>query len=119
MRLAFALACALAACARTPEKPEEKREIPRPADEVRLTPEAIARADIRIGMVERRALGGGLAIPAEVQFDPLSTAHVGQLVVGRITRVAVELGQRVRRGQLLGVVASGDATKSCDKHGKL
>lgn len=78
--------------------------------EVRLTPEAMRLAGIRTGQVERRALGGGVAIPAEVQFEPSGTAQVGPLVTGRITRVAVTLGQRVARNALLGVVASSDVS---------
>lgn len=79
-------------------------------NEVQLTAEALERADIRVAAAERRALTGGVAIPAEVQFEPSSTAHVGPLVPGRVTRVAVALGDRVRRGQLLGVVASTDVS---------
>lgn len=81
-------------------------------NEVHLSAEAIERANIRVGKVERRALVGGIAIPAEVQFEPSSTAHVGPLVSGRITKVAVALGDRVARGQLLGIVASTDVSSA-------
>jgi len=76
------------------------------ADEVYLSAEALERAGIRVAGAERRALAGGVAIPAEIQFDPSSTAHVGPLVPGRITKVSVALGDRVQQGQLLGVLAS-------------
>ncbi|MET0412266.1 MAG: efflux RND transporter periplasmic adaptor subunit [Polyangiaceae bacterium] len=79
-------------------------------NEVRLSAEARERAGIRVGVAEQRALTGGLAIPAEIQFAPSSTAHVGPLASGRITRVNVALGERVKRGQVLGVVVSGDAS---------
>ena len=79
-------------------------------NEVRLSAEAVERAGIRVATVERRALTGGVAIPAEVQFEPSSTAHIGPLVPGRITKVSVALGDRVRRGQLLGAVASTDVS---------
>ncbi len=78
--------------------------------EARLSAEALERAGIRVAAAERRALTGGVAIPAEVQFEPSSTAHVGPLVPGRITRVSVGLGDSVRRGQVLGVVASSDVS---------
>ncbi|MDO9020911.1 MAG: efflux RND transporter periplasmic adaptor subunit [Deltaproteobacteria bacterium] len=91
------------AAAAAPEEAETPRE-------VRLTPEAMRLAGIRAGRVERRALGGGVAVPAEVQFEPSSTAQVGPLVPGRITRVAVRLGDRVVRNQLLGIVASSDVS---------
>jgi membrane fusion protein, heavy metal efflux system len=79
-------------------------------NEVHLSAEALALAGIRVIAVERRALTGGVAIPAEVQFEPSSTAHVSPLVPGRITRVSVVLGDRVKRGQLLGIVASSDVS---------
>lgn len=81
-----------------------------PPGQLRLTAEAIERAGIRTGVVERRALGGGTSIPAEVEFEPTSLAHVGPLVPGRFVQVAVALGDRVKRGQLLGVVASSDVS---------
>jgi cobalt-zinc-cadmium efflux system membrane fusion protein len=79
-------------------------------NEAHLTPEAVERAGIRVAAAERRALTGGVAIPAEIQFDPSSTAHVGPLVPGRITKVGVALGDRVKKGQLLGAVASSDVS---------
>ena len=81
-------------------------------NEVVLSADALARADIRLGVAEKRALTGGVAIPAEVQFEPSSTAHVGPLVPGRITKVSVALGDKVKRGQLLGVVASSDVSSA-------
>jgi cobalt-zinc-cadmium efflux system membrane fusion protein len=78
--------------------------------EVRLSAEARERAGVTIAVVGRRALSGGAAVPAEVQFEPSSTAHVGPLVPGRITKVSASLGDRVRRGQVLGLVASSDVS---------
>ncbi len=78
--------------------------------EVHVSAEAQERAGIRIGRAERRALRGGVAIPAEVQFEPSSTAHVSPLAPGRIMAVSVALGDTVRRGQVLGIVASIDVS---------
>ena len=106
---ALMLGCA---CAK-PVEPHDQGS-PRPTtaenNRVQLTAEAIKRAQISVAKLERRALSSGAAIAAEVQFDPTSTAHVGPLAPGRITRVAVELGQHVKRGELLGVVNSGDVS---------
>jgi cobalt-zinc-cadmium efflux system membrane fusion protein len=111
--LLLLLALVFAACgedAREHEDDHEGEAAGAHAGEVRISREAAERAGIRRGRVERRALAGGTAIPAEVQFEPSSTAHVAPLVPGRITRVAVVLGARVRQGQLLGVVASTDVS---------
>ncbi len=77
---------------------------------VSLSWEAVERAEIAVGPVTRRAIASGSAFPAEVEFAPTSTAHVGPLVPGRLTRVKVTLGERVKKGQLLGTVASSDVS---------
>ncbi|HMR07629.1 MAG TPA: efflux RND transporter periplasmic adaptor subunit, partial [Polyangiaceae bacterium] len=84
-------------------------------DEVKISPEALKLADIRFDTAQRRALTGGVAVPAEVQFEPSSTAHVGPLVPGRLTKVSVGLGEQVKRGQLLGIVASTDVSAARSK----
>lgn len=80
--------------------------------EAELSAEAIELAGIVVGTAERRALTGGVAIPAVVEFDPTGTAHVGPLLPGRFTSIKVGPGDRVRRNQLLGTIASSDASAS-------
>ncbi|HET8939799.1 MAG TPA: efflux RND transporter periplasmic adaptor subunit [Polyangiales bacterium] len=107
------LACLAAACAKPEAKPERDAddEVKKaPPNHLQLSAAAMQRAHIRVAKVERRALSSGAAIAAEVQFDPTSTAHVGPLAPGRITRVAATLGQSVKRGELLGIVNSGDVS---------
>lgn len=94
---------------------DEKGEKESHEGEIQVSEEAMERAGIAIASAERRALTGGTAIPAEVQFEPSSTAHVGPLVSGRITKVAVALGDKVKRGQLLGVIASSDVSTARSK----
>jgi cobalt-zinc-cadmium efflux system membrane fusion protein len=117
------LLCMALACSRTESEPSHSDEKGEHAgegeagaaghdNEAHLTAEAVERAGIRVAAAERRALTGGVAIPAEVEFEPSSTAHVVPLAPGRITRVAVALGDRVRRGQELGVVASTDVSSA-------
>lgn len=121
------LGAALAACGKTEPEPREAAHAddganahePGGADhgerhggEVRLTAEGIERAGIRVAPAERRALTGGVAIPAAIQFEPSSTAHVGPLVPGRIISMHAELGDRVKKGQPLGAVASSDVSSA-------
>lgn len=110
--LVLASACKSKGGSESSHAEESERGEGEHAKEAHLTAEALERAGIRVAPSERRALAGGAAIPAEVQFEPTSTAHVGPLVSGRITKVAVALGERVRRGQLLGVVASTDVSSA-------
>lgn len=96
------------ACTPEPEPPPPPERAP--PGEVRIDPDAMETAGIRLGRAERRALTGGAHLPGEIRFDPLSTAHVSPLVPGRFERVEVELGQEVRRGALLAVLASADVS---------
>ncbi len=122
MRLSLMLPPFIAALAcnpRTSESDEHAEEEGAHAEseeehgnEVRITAEAAQRAGIHVGPAERRALSGGTAIPATVEFDPTSTAHVAPLVSGRITRVKAALGDQVKQGQLLGVIASSDVSSA-------
>ena len=82
------------------------------ASEVTLSEEAIARADIEVGAVTRVTVAGGTAVPAELQADPASTAHVAALVASRVTTVSVRVGDRVTVGQRLAVLASADVGAS-------
>lgn len=100
-------------CGKSAEPGEHAEEHPdEHGAEVTVPPEAAERAGIKVGLVERRAIGGGHVIPAEVQFEPSSTAHVGPLVPGRFTKVAVGLGDKVKEGELLAVVSSSDVSSA-------
>lgn len=80
--------------------------------ELRLSAAAIDASGIVVAPLARRALTGGAGLPAELSFDPLSTAHVAPLASGRFRRVEVTLGQRVSAGQLLAIVTSGSASEA-------
>jgi cobalt-zinc-cadmium efflux system membrane fusion protein len=73
---------------------------------VTLTPEAAARAGIESATVTTSTGGGRLRIPAIVQPNAYRTVVVTPVVAGRITRVPVELGQRVQHGQTLAEIYS-------------
>ena len=81
------------------------------SQEVRLSAAAVAASGITTGTLERRALSGRAGWPAELRFDPQSTGHVSLPAPGRIVSVEVELGQRVARGELLGMATSGEASR--------
>ena len=80
--------------------------------EVTLSEAALARAGITTAPAAVATIGGGTGVPAELQPDPGSTAHVAALMAGRVMRVDVGIGDRVAAGQELGVVASGGAGES-------
>jgi cobalt-zinc-cadmium efflux system membrane fusion protein len=73
---------------------------------ITLTPEAIARAGIEVAPVAMASAGGRLRIPAVVQPNAYRAVVVTPVVAGRLTRVPVELGEHVQRGQTLAEIYS-------------
>ena len=70
--------------------------------------EAAERAGIRVTPVTAGAASGGLRAPAVVEPNAYKLVAVTPLVGGRVSRVAVELGQHVQKGQILAQVFSPD-----------
>jgi cobalt-zinc-cadmium efflux system membrane fusion protein len=62
---------------------------------VHLSAEALSRADIRLGRVERGTLGGGVELPAEIELNPDRVAHISPLIEGQLLSVHATLGARV------------------------
>lgn len=103
------LALALCACGAPPEAAEAPDETRAVADVVQLSAAAIERAQVRVAPVERGAVGGALAFPAEVRPDPAALTHVASMVAGRVVELSVLPGDLVRAGQTLAVLDSADA----------
>ena len=73
---------------------------------ITLTPEAAARGGIEVTQAIASTSSARLRIPAVVQPNAYRAVIVTPVVSGRITRVLVELGQNVRRGQTLAEIYS-------------
>ncbi|MBK5401273.1 efflux RND transporter periplasmic adaptor subunit [Pseudomonas sp. TH39(2020)] len=71
-----------------------------------LSAEQIAAAGIQLAEARAQSISLGLSFPGEVRFDEDRTAHVVPRVPGVVESVSVNLGQRVKKGQLLAVIAS-------------
>ena len=121
MRLRSAvLMVGLVACGRGPanevprsetsDRPEQEPSVTEPQSaRVTLTPEAVAAARIVVAPVEveRRELEhGGLDVPGQVEFDPRRVALASPRARGRLERLQVVEGARVRAGQTVALVAS-------------
>ncbi len=83
---------------------------------VELSPEAVEAAGIRIVGVTERAAIALLRVTGTVEANQQQTQQVTPLVSGRVERVNVALGDRVRAGAVLAVVSSPDVA---EMHGKL
>jgi len=89
----------------TPKEDSEPLETPS-RDTVELPKTVVEKSGIRWSKVERRRLARTISAPAEIEFDPDRTAHVGPLTESRIARVAVKVGDRVVRGAPLAILSS-------------
>ena len=68
---------------------------------------------IEVEQVKRAGAGGGLVIPGTI--TPLTEAYVYARANGYLTRRLVDIGDHVRRGQLLAVIDSPDLDRQVDQ----
>ncbi|MGE8058838.1 efflux RND transporter periplasmic adaptor subunit [Pseudomonas sp. NPDC089547] len=66
----------------------------------------IEAAGVQLTAAGPRELGTAISFPGEIRFDEDRTAHVVPRVPGVVEAVQAELGQAVKRGQVLAVIAS-------------
>lgn len=79
---------------------------------VTLNQEAVKRAGIVLATARTGTEGSTLRLPAVVQANAYKQVSVTPLVSGRVTRVLVELGQNVRRGQPLAEIFSPELAEA-------
>lgn len=84
--------------------------------EVELSPEALAAAGIEIVDVSQRPAVALLRVTGAVEANQQQTQQVTPLVSGRVERVNVVPGDKVRAGAALAVVSSPEVA---EMHGKL
>ena len=109
LSLLLAFACLGCGGAREAERSEgegETHEAHPARDRVQISAAAVRRLGIRLDVVRRLPLRGGIEVPAEVQLDPDRTARVSSIVDGQIDSVRVSPGTQVERGEVLAVVRS-------------
>lgn len=73
---------------------------------LRLSDEQLRTAGVELVEAAPDEFAGRLALPGEIAFDAERTAHLVPRVGGVVERVAAGLGQKVKRGELLAVIAS-------------
>ncbi|MFK0094507.1 efflux RND transporter periplasmic adaptor subunit [Pseudomonas sp. NPDC090592] len=66
----------------------------------------VEAAGVQLAAAGPRELGTAISFPGEIRFDEDRTAHVVPRVPGVVEAVQAELGQSVKRGQVLAVIAS-------------
>ncbi|MBB1607500.1 MULTISPECIES: efflux RND transporter periplasmic adaptor subunit [unclassified Pseudomonas] len=73
---------------------------------LRLSDEQLRAAGVELERAAPAELSARLSLPGEIAFDADRTAHLVPRVAGVVQQVAAELGQAVKRGELLAVIAS-------------
>lgn len=97
--------------------PSGAQDLPLPDVVVTVSVEAMKRAGIELVPVTRGAAGSSaVRIPGTVEPNAYKQVVVTPLVSGRVTRVLVELGDQVRRGQTLMQVFSPELADAQTKY---
>ncbi|WLH07741.1 efflux RND transporter periplasmic adaptor subunit [Pseudomonas lurida] len=74
--------------------------------ELELTEQQIQAAGIQVAQAQPRSISTLLVLPGEVRFDEDRTSHIVPRAAGVVESVKVNLGQSVKKGELLAVIAS-------------
>lgn len=77
-----------------------------------IAPEAARAAGIRIERVGPGFIDETVELVGRVELDPSATAEVGARFPGRVVSVSANVGERVRRGQLLARVESSESLQT-------
>src|SRR5438552_11213678 len=83
---------------------------------VSLSADAVKRAGIELATVTMGAASSGVRIPGTVEPNAYKQVVVTPLIAGRVTRVLVELGNPVRRGQTLAQIFSPELAEAQTKY---
>ncbi|WP_289139001.1 efflux RND transporter periplasmic adaptor subunit [uncultured Pseudomonas sp.] len=84
------------------EAPEEEEE----EGVLVLNEQQIQAAGIQLAKAQPRKISSVLSLPGEVRFDEDRTSHIVPRAAGVVESVRVNLGQKVKQGELLAVIAS-------------
>ncbi|WP_293775790.1 efflux RND transporter periplasmic adaptor subunit [uncultured Oxalicibacterium sp.] len=75
-------------------------------DNVKLNAEQIKTSGIKIEVADTAFIRTSMTLPGEIRFNEDRTAHIVPRVSGVVLQVTADLGQQVRKGQVLAVMAS-------------
>jgi len=112
--LALAVAVALlAGCGQKPApEPEKAPAAKSEPGEVRLSPELQKTAGVQVVAVEKRTVPVTIRVNGRLTADEEKSHKVGALIDGRIVQVFANVGDKVRKGQVLARLHSHDIHES-------
>lgn len=85
---------------------EEAEDSHEEEGKLELSAEQIKSAGIELAVAAPRSMSTSVTFPGEIRFDEDRTTHVVPRVGGIVEEVKVDLGQAVKKGQVLAVIAS-------------
>jgi cobalt-zinc-cadmium efflux system membrane fusion protein len=74
--------------------------------QVELSAQQMGAAGIEVAAAQLRQMSTTVTFPGEIRFNEDRTAHLVPRVAGFVEEVKVDLGQSVKKGQVLAVIAS-------------
>lgn len=80
-------------------------------DRIAMTEAQVQAAGITIETSAAAPIRQVLSFPGEIRFNEDRTAHVVPRVAGVVERVSADLGQQVKKGQVLAVIASATVSE--------
>ncbi|MFC4761774.1 efflux RND transporter periplasmic adaptor subunit [Dyella koreensis] len=98
----------LSACSRTPLPPATTPIVIHDQGILRVPEKSPLRARLKVQTVTLHAAPHALSVPAMIEADPAHTVNVLAPLTGRVVELKVGLGDHVKRGQVVAVIASGD-----------
>lgn len=91
------------ATAPSPEIAATKDPLPLPRISFK-SPSSVGKSDVHTALVEQRSLSLELAANGMVAYDPSCVAQLSTRVPGTVWRVEKQVGQPIRKGELLAIV---------------
>src|SRR3954447_22209396 len=98
----------------SPAQAATRAEAPftRVGDRITVPPSSLLRTQLVVAEVAQKEVARTLVLPAMVESDPARTVKVLPPVAGRVAELKVQLGERVKEGQDLAVIDSGDLAQA-------
>lgn len=94
------------------QKPEDSEAGEHEHQHLRLSPQKQEEWGIVVGTAARQDVASRITLPGVLSLNQNLTAHISSLVEGKVASLAVDLGDRVHKGQVLLTVNSPEFAKA-------
>jgi cobalt-zinc-cadmium efflux system membrane fusion protein len=87
-------------------KHEGHKDEAHPPGQVKLSPEAVKRANIKVEPAAAGALASKMQLTGELVFNEEKTARVSSRLTGRVVKISADYGAEVKKGDALAIIDS-------------